>query len=164
MIASIIHFSTTLKYVLVKGNVSKGAHQKLLNTFFTPLDAVNASSTRPAYTTWTGRCLMLAPKSTVNVALDALPRLHARSTVIPPRTRAPRIEPEGHWAGSAGSRVITSGEVVLDTSGACRRAFWQKFISIDPITTEPYIPSRRRETRSWRQSGIWGPDRRGCTS
>lgn len=84
---------------------------------------MNSASIRPAYMTWTGRCLTLAPESTLSAALDALPRLHARSTVIPPRTRAPRIEPEGHCAGSAGSKVITSGEEMLGTSGACKRAF-----------------------------------------
>ena len=94
-----------------------------MNTLCTPLDAVNAPSIRPAYTTWTGRCLTLAPESTLSVALDALPRLHAMSTVIPPRTRAPRIEPEGHCAGSEGSKVITRGEEMLGTSGACKRAF-----------------------------------------
>jgi hypothetical protein len=97
--------------------------QNQLITFFNPLAAVNEANTRPLYTTLTGLCLTFLPASTVRVAPVSLPLLHLTSTVIPPRTRAPRMDPDGHCAGRAGRRVMVSGEVMLATSGACKRPF-----------------------------------------
>jgi hypothetical protein len=62
--------------------------------------------------------------STWKDALVGLPAFHARFTVIPPRVRAPFIEPVDHWLGRAGNRVMTRGVDMVGTSGACRSAFW----------------------------------------
>lgn len=98
-------------------------HQKLVTAFFNPLAVVNEANTRPSYTTLTGLCLTFLSASTVRVALVSFPLLHLTFTVIPPLTRAPWMDPEGHCAGRAGRRVIVRGEVTLATSGACRRPF-----------------------------------------
>jgi len=83
----------------------------------------NELSRRPEYTTITGRDRTVFPESTVNVAAFSFPLLQVKSTVMPPRMRAPRIDPFDHCMGRAGRRVTTSGVSKLATSGACMSAF-----------------------------------------
>lgn len=83
---------------------------------------MNDATTLFPKTTCTGRLTTLA--STLKDALVGFPADHSRFTVIPPRTRAPFMAPVDHWVGSAGSSVMTSGVVMVGTSGACKRAFW----------------------------------------
>jgi hypothetical protein len=60
---------------------------------------------------------------TLSVANVGLPLFHERSTIIPPRTRAPLNEPVDHAAGSAGSIVIRKGASIVAVSGVWMRAF-----------------------------------------
>jgi hypothetical protein len=88
-----------------------------------PPVVVKELRTLPPYTTCTG--LLLAFVSTFSVAFLGFPPLHCKSSVIPPRTRAPLIAPEDHCLGSAGSRVMVRGMDKVGTSGAWRSAFYK---------------------------------------
>lgn len=104
-----------------------------------PLVVEKLLTTFPAYTTWTFRTT--APESTFIAALVSLPPDHWKSTVIPPRTRAPLIDPVGHWLGSAGRRVTVKGVEILATSGAWRSAFYIRVVrSCKQGIIKPFYP------------------------
>lgn len=90
--------------------------QKLAKERFKPEDVVNDPTTFPAYITRTGRWTMFA--STIIEINLGFPPLHFKSTDMPPRTRAPLIDPVDHCLGRAGRIVIVRSVPMLATSGA----------------------------------------------
>jgi hypothetical protein len=82
---------------------------------------VNDATTLLPKTICTGRGAAFA--STCKEPLVGFPAAHCRFIVIPPRVRAPFMDPDAHWVGRAGRRVMTRGVETVGTSGACKIAF-----------------------------------------
>jgi len=103
--------------------IQKSHHQLMVMTLLNPALVLNWANTRPTYTirTFLGTIFW----STLNTAFVAIPFFHARSTVIPPRTRAPRINPCDHCKGSAGKSVTVRVVSKVGTSIACNNAFYE---------------------------------------
>ena len=87
------------------------------------LDVLNDETSFPANTTCTG--LEVTPLSTTRVTFVGLESAHVISSVIPPRTRAPIIDPVGQAEGRAGKRLMVRGIEVSATSSACRSPFYE---------------------------------------
>jgi len=95
---------------------------KLVIIWFNPGALVKQTNTFPAYII--SSFLGLAWLATARTTFMGFKSCQYKSTMMPPRSRVPWIEPFGHWEGSAGSSVIFNGVSRVGTSGACSKAFY----------------------------------------